>query len=196
MERPFLQHGDRYMFPVPGMLCAMFRGLDARLMRGRPGYSKSRAKTLDRLAVEWLARMLPGATTYTNLHYGGNELDGLVLFEDMAFVVEGKGSSISFQAQRGDTGQLVNKIRKSVETALEQGIRAREFILGPGESVFCDERGREVVRLPEGAVREVQIVNPTIHERLGTGHSSRVSGYADSFGTASFHGRSTSTTSG
>jgi hypothetical protein len=168
VERPFLRHGDRYMLPVPGMLLRdVFTVLDARLMRGRPGYSKSRATTLDELAVQWLASMLPGATSYTNLHYGEDELDGLVLFEDMAFVVEGKGSAISFQARRGDIGRLVNEIRRSVEEALEQGIRAREFILGPEESVFFDDRGKEILRLGEGTVREVQIVNPTIHELAG-----------------------------
>lgn len=168
VERPFLQHGDRYMLAVPGMLTRdIFTVFDGRLMRGRPGYSKSRAKTLDSLAVGWLASMLPGATTHTNLHYGEDELDGLVLFEDMAFVVEGKGSTISFQARRGDVDRLVNEIRRSVEEALEQGVRAREFILAPSESVFFSEDGSEILRLADGAVREVQIVNPTLHELAG-----------------------------
>lgn len=168
VERPFLQHGDRYMLPVPGMLVRdIFTVFDARLMRERPGYPKSRAKTLDRLAVELLASMLPGAETYTNLHYGPDELDGLVLFEDIAFVVEGKGSAISFQARRGDLNRLVNEIRRSVGEALEQGVRARDFILAPGESVFFDSHGSELVRLSDSAVREVHIVNPTIHEFAG-----------------------------
>jgi hypothetical protein len=85
----------------------------------------------------------------------------------MAFVVEGKGSAISFQARRGDVGRLVNEIRRSVGEALEQGIRARDFILAPGDSVFLDDRGNEILRLAEGTVREVQIVNPTIHELAG-----------------------------
>ena len=168
VERPFLKHGDRYMLPVPGMLSRdIFTVFDARLMRARPGYPQSRAKTLDRLAVELIGSALPGADTYTNLHYGPDELDGLVVFEDIAFVVEGKGSAISFQARRGDLNRLVNEIRRSVEEALDQGVRARDFILAPGESVFLDSRGSEVVRLPDGAIREVHIVNPTIHELAG-----------------------------
>jgi hypothetical protein len=145
----------------------IFTVFDARLMQERPGYSKSRAKTLDQLAVELLASMLPGAETYTNLHYGPDELDGLVLFEDMAFVVEGKGSAISFQARRGDLNRLVNEIRRSVGEALDQGVRARDFILSPGESVFFDSHGSELVGLSDGSVREVHIVNPTIHEFAG-----------------------------
>jgi hypothetical protein len=167
-ERPFLKHDDRYMLPVPGMLVRdIFTVFDARLMRERPGYSKSRAKTLDRLAVDLIASVLPGAESYTNLFYGPDELDGLVLFEDLAFVVEGKGSAISFQARRGDVDRLVNEIRRSVGEALDQGLRARNFILGPGESVFVDEHGRELVRLDDGDVREIYIVNPTIHELAG-----------------------------
>jgi hypothetical protein len=168
VEQPFLQHGDRYMLPVPGMLVRdIFTVFDARLMRERPGYPKSQAKTLDRLAVELLASALPGAEIYTNLHYGPDELDGLVLFEDIAFVVEGKGSAISFQARRGDLERLVNEIRRSVEEALDQGVRARDFILAPGDSVFFDGHGSELVRLSDGAIREVHIVNPTIHELAG-----------------------------
>jgi hypothetical protein len=168
VEQPFLRHGDRYMLPVPGMLLRdIFTVFDARLMRARPGYSRSRAKTLDRLAVELIGRALPGAMTYTNLFYGPDELDGLVLFEDIAFVVEGKGSTISFQARRGDLDRLVNEIRRSVEEALDQGVRARDFILAPGESVFLDSRGGDLVRLPDGAVRQVHIVNATIHELAG-----------------------------
>jgi hypothetical protein len=168
VEHPILRHGDRYIVPVPGMLLRdVFTVFDARLMRVRPGYSKSRALTLDTLAVHWLQSMLPGSTAYTNLKYNGAEVDGLVLFEDVAFVVEGKGSDLSFQARRGDVKRLTNEIRRSVGEAFKQGDRVREFILGPGDSVFVDEDQAEVVRIPEGLVSEVLIVNPTIHELGG-----------------------------
>ncbi len=168
VERPILKHAGRYLVPVLGMLVRdTVALLDGRLIRENTSYSKSRAKTLDRLAVECLASMLPGATTYTNLFYDGTELDGFVLFENTAFVVEGKGSAISFQAQRGDVRRLKSEIRDAVQTAWEQGARARDFILTPGDTVFLDEHGNELVRLPTGTVTEVQIVNPTIHELAG-----------------------------
>lgn len=170
VERPFLRLDDRFALPVPGMLLRdLFSVLDRRLIEGRPGYSKRRAKTLDKLAVEWIAKMLPGSSALTNLHYREDELDGLVVFEDVALVIEGKGSAISYQAHRGDVKRLVREIKRSVEEALEQGVRARDFILGPDEAVFRDDRGVEMLRLAPGAIREVHIVNPTIHELVGLG---------------------------
>jgi hypothetical protein len=168
IEQPFLVHDDRYLLAVPGMLVRdTVALLDGRLIRDNPSYSKSRAKTLDRLAVGYLARMLPGAVTHTNLFYDDAELDGLVLFEDIAFIVEGKGSSVSTQAQRGDVRRLVTDIRDAVQTAWEQGARARRFISAPGDTVFFDEHGNELVRIEEGAVHETHIVTPTIHELAG-----------------------------
>ncbi len=167
VERPFLEFGGRYLLAVPGMVLRdAVALLEDRFMRGKAGFSKSRARTLDVLAVEYLASMLPGAAAYTHLFYEGVELDGLVLFEDVAFVVEGKGSSLSVQGHRGDVRRLVSDIRDAVACAWEQGARARAFILG-GEAVFRDEAGTEVVRTQRGSIKEVFIVNPTLHELGG-----------------------------
>ena len=167
-DRPFLEYQGQYMLALPG---ALSRDVDAllesRLLASSRGFSKQRAKTLDRLAVGYLGRLLPGAETYANLLYEGAELDGLVLFDRTALVVEGKGSGISVQGQRGDTKRLLRDIENAVEGAWRQGARAREYLLRPGEAVFTDERGTEVLRIPSGRVREVIIVNPTLHELAG-----------------------------
>lgn len=167
-ERPFLEHEGEYLLGLPG---AMTRDVDtlleSRVLKGSPGFSKQRAKTLDRLAVEYLSRLLPGAATHTNLHYEGTELDGLVLFERTALVVEGKGSRISVQGQRGDTMRLRRDLENAVEDAWRQGSRARDFLRRARDPVFTDERGVEVLRIPSGQVREVIIVNPTLHELAG-----------------------------
>jgi len=178
-QRPFLRQGDRYALPVPGRLIRdPFTLLDDRLMRGTSSYAKSRAKTLDNLAVGLIAGILPGSAQYTGLHYGEYELDGLVLFEDIAFVVEGKASALSVPARRGDVRRLVSEVRGSVEEAAKQGARARDFLLAEGESVFYDDSGNELVRIPEDVVREVQIVNPTLHE-FG-GHAPQLSRFKSS----------------
>jgi len=167
-DRPFLEYQGEYLLALPG---AMSRDVDAllesRLLAGNPGFSKQRAKTLDRLAVEYLGRLLPGAATYSNLHYEGTELDGLVLFDRTAMVVEGKGSGISVQGQRGDTARLLRDIENAVEDAWRQGSRAREYLLRKGDAVFTNEHGTEVLRIPSGGVRDVIIVNPTLHELAG-----------------------------
>lgn len=167
-DRPFLEYQGQYMLALPGALSRDVNTLlESRLLAGSRSFSRQRAKTLDRLAVGYLGRLLPGAESYANLHYEGTELDGLVLFDRTALVVEGKGSGISVQGQRGDLARLLRDIQDAVEDAWRQGSRAREYLLRAADTVFTDERGTEVLRIPPGRVREVIIVNPTLHELAG-----------------------------
>ncbi len=124
--RPFLEYENEYLLALPGALTRdVDRLLESRLLADNRGFSKRRARTLDRLALEYLARMLPGATTYANVFYGDAETDGLVLFERTAIVVEGKASGISPQGQRGDLVRLQRDLEDAVEDAWRQGARAR-----------------------------------------------------------------------
>jgi hypothetical protein len=167
-DRPFLEYQGQYMLALPGALGRdVDTLLESRLLAGSRGFSKQRAKTLDGLAVGYLGRLLPGAETYANLHYEGAELDGLVLFDRTALVVEGKGNGISVQGQRGDTKRLLRDIENAVEGAWRQASRAREYLLRTGDAVFTDEHGLEILRIPSGGVRDVIIVNPTLHELAG-----------------------------
>jgi hypothetical protein len=165
---PFLECRGQYMLAIPG---AIDRDgptlLEERLLRGRPAFSRQRAALLDQLAVGYLTDLLPGARSWTNLFYADTELDGLVLFDSLAFVVEGKGGGISVQGQRGDSRRLRRDLEESVEEAWRQGARAREYITGDQDAVFRDEHGTEVVRVAAGSVSEVIVLNPTKHEMAG-----------------------------
>jgi hypothetical protein len=171
--KPFLKFNDEYILTIPGAI-----GRDSpvlfedALISGKPRFSQQRAKTLDQLAVRHLTALLPGATAVTNVFYEGNELDGLVLFDDVVLIVEGKGSALSVQGQRGDVRRLKRDIEDAVEDAWKQGARARDYILRQGDSVFVDEAGKEVVRIPSGAVSAVFVVNPTLHDLAG--HASQL----------------------
>lgn len=170
VERPILSFGDRYFLTVPGMLLRdPLLVLEDRFLEHNTNFSRSRARVLDRLAVRYIASMLPGSSAFTNLYYEGAELDGLVLFEDVAFVIEGKGTALSTQALRGDVTRLARDAARATEEAWKQGARARSFILADGDSVFCDEDGNEVTTIGAGSIKDVYIVNPTLHELGGHG---------------------------
>ena len=140
-------------------------------MGGVSTFSKARAKTLDRLAIDYLTALLPGSEGFTNLYYDGVELDGLVIFESTAFVVEGKGSALSIQAQRGDLVRLGRDLGRAVEEAWTQGARARDYLFREKDVIFVDEGGSEVLRIPAGTIEEVFIVNPTLHGSRDTHRS-------------------------
>jgi hypothetical protein len=168
VERPFLELGGRFVMVVPGMVLRdTVALLEDRFLRGVTKFSKARAETLDRLAVDYLTTLLPGSEGFTHLHYDDAELDGLVIFEKTAFVVEGKGSALSVQAQRGDLVRLASDLGHAVEDAWVQGARAREYLLQDGDATFLDERGSELLRLAQGSIEEVVIVNPTLHQLAG-----------------------------
>jgi len=171
--KPFLKFNDDYILTMPGAI-----GRDSpvlfedALISGKPSFSQQRAKTLDQLAIRHLSSLLPGATAITNVFYEGNELDGLVLFADVVLIVEGKGSALSVQGQRGDVRRLKRDIEDAVEDAWKQGARARDYILRQGDSVFADQTGKEVIRIPSGAVSAAFVVNPTLHDLAG--HASQL----------------------
>jgi hypothetical protein len=136
--------------------------LEHRLLAGRPNFPRHRAKTLDRLAIGYLTDVLPGAAAYTNLFYEGAELDGLVLFDDIAVVIEGKAGGMSVPARRGDVRRLREDIQRNVEDAWRQAARARVYLLRDEDSIFRNEDGEVVLRVRAGSVRDVVIVNPTL----------------------------------
>lgn len=167
-ERPFLEHDGMYLLALSAALSRDVATLmESRILAARPGFAKQRAATLDRLAIGYLVTLLPGAAAHLNLHYEGAELDGLVLFERTAVVLEGKASRISAAGLRGDLERLRADVGRAVEDAWRQGARARDYLLRAGDSVFTNEGGQEILRIPSGQVREVIIVNPTLHELGG-----------------------------
>jgi hypothetical protein len=168
VERPFFEFGGRYVLAVPGMVLRdAVALLEDRFMSGVGGFSKARAKTLDVLAVGYLTGLLPGSQGHTNLFYADAEVDGLVIFEDIAFVIEGKGTGLSVAAQRGDIVRLQRDLGRAVQEAWVQGARARDHLLGDDDAVFHDANGQEMLRIVAGAVSDVFIVNPTLHELAG-----------------------------
>jgi hypothetical protein len=173
VHRPFVEFEGRYILPVPGMVLRDTLSLfERRLLRDVRSFSASRAKALDALAVKYLTDVLPASRPFTNLHYGGNELDGLVLFERTAILVEGKGTPLSPAAQRGDVERLKRDVTKAVEDAWRQGKRAREYLLTSAPAIFTDDRGREILRVQPGEVDAVIVVNPTLHQLAG--HASQL----------------------
>jgi hypothetical protein len=140
-ERPFLEHHGTYLLALPAALSRDVDTLmESQVLAARPGFARQRAATLDRLAIAYLSTLVPGAASYANLYYEGNELDGLVLFERTAIVVEGKASQISVAGQRGDLERLRADVGRAVEEAWRQGARAREYLLDDGDSVFTNQR--------------------------------------------------------
>lgn len=170
-HHPVVKRGDRYTIPVAALLGRELPSvLESHAGSHIRKFSERRAEVLDRLAVEAVARVLPGCSSYTSLYYrieeAGEkkrpELDGLVLFDDVALVVEGKGSPLGRSSLRGDVARLRSEMKRTVAAAFQQGDRAAKYLLS-GSAVFEDQKGDVVVEVDSEALRHVFVLNPTIH---------------------------------
>lgn len=170
--RPFVRYGDRYMLPVPGILSReMSAVMEPHVKPHLSKFEDWRAKQLDEEAVSHLVRMLPGAQAWTSLYYWVEEdgqrkrveLDGLVLYEGIGFILEGKANPLAPPSLRGDVKRLRNEIKKTVERAFQQAIRAKNYV-SSGKVTFENERGDIVVEIDGSALDRIYTINPTLHE--------------------------------
>ncbi len=109
-------------------------------------YSKHRGTYLEDQALGHLRHVFPTAQVYEGFEYfspdpdSGDESapsgytklvegDGLVIVDDVAFVVEAKAKPLSEKANRGVAPRLASELRKIVTEASEQAERLRSLIV-------------------------------------------------------------------
>lgn len=166
--RPFVSWAGRYLLPAPGIVGREYVTLIERhLNQPSRNFHKRRAHLIDEYTVGLIASLFPGGRSYGPLFYtpaGGDEVetDGLILWDDVAVVVEGKGARLGASVERGDVARLRSDIASTIEHAWEQGKRVREQLLSENGVEFRTESG-EIVRIEPGEISSVLVVNPTVH---------------------------------
>jgi len=172
LSGPIVPVGDRFLAPVMGLLRRDLTELLERLVLShRPKFPARRAKTLDRLAVECLEGVFPGARTYVSAYYpiegddraARAEADGLVLWNDVCFVLEGKGKPLSPQGKRGDVKRIQADLQASLAEAWNQGNRVIEYLQRARPAVFYDDRGAELCSVDGSSIVYAKVITPTIH---------------------------------
>jgi hypothetical protein len=167
---PFLRHGQRCYLPDFDYISGYIVPLLEPHLTEKKRFSKHRANTVDRLAISCLRQMLPGAEAYQHVLYasreGGKEyqaeLDGLVLFDEVAFILEGKASKLSLQSRQGDLERLRRDLSRSIGEAWLQGRRARGYLDSAPIASFKDEQGKTFVVDAE-RISKVFVVVPTLY---------------------------------
>lgn len=118
-------------------------------------YLKVRREYYERKAVEYLEKATGSDRVYRNLYYPDEkgeraELDGLIVFDERIFLIEVKGGRFSSSARRGSVDRLKSDLEGLIQEPFDQARRARDHLERAAPAVFCDERGREVIRLEKG----------------------------------------------
>ncbi|MGO8928195.1 MAG: hypothetical protein ACLQU3_15100 [Limisphaerales bacterium] len=140
---PFIGHGERYMCPNRKLfLWAIQPRLEGALKAASGStklfnrYSDRRADYLEKEALRLLAQALGGVKTYQSLKYKWvedgyqreGELDGLVIYDDVAFLVEAKAGAFPLKARRGYDRAIIENLKALVTEAHGQGLNAQKYL--------------------------------------------------------------------
>ena len=130
-------------------------------------YARLREGLLTDMTVEALNSIFPGATAVKNVYYadddsGRAETDGLLLYDDIAIVIEAKAGALSFRARQGRSDRIKRDFGALVGKAFSQARRTAEFIERNPNGCFTDEHGKPVLSLQNRSIRKVYLLNPVL----------------------------------
>ena len=132
-------------------------------------YNRHRSKFLETKSLELLAKRLPGATVHHDLTYSvrnelSNEtqfqLDGMLIYDSILFLVEAKAGSLSPEARRG-APSFLEDLETIVGEAHKQALRALRYLESAEQVTF---RQREVgqIRVRRGDFTRVILVTSSL----------------------------------
>ena len=152
--------------------------VEALLAAHAPNWPAARARAVDRHALQLLARALPGARALNNVLIDGpsspEEIDGILVYEDVAIVVEGKGAPLKLAARRGSVEKLTAQLSELIGQGHRQLERDRDYVLGGRPARFYDRSGACVLTLDGSAVWRCYQLMPTLDGLGNAGVSMRL----------------------
>jgi len=154
--RPIVHHDGRYLCPAVALLLwGAKTALEDLLNPDSPRatnkdgriwekYQKHRANNLVSEGAKLISEILKNCESYQSLKYQfekngqlkEHDLDGLMLYDKYAFLIEGKAGSLTEPAKRGAPKRIVSDIKKLLAESHEQATRAEEYISTNEEPVF------------------------------------------------------------
>jgi hypothetical protein len=158
-----------------GYLVALFHLFSTELSRllerifaRAPGlhYYRARGEELEESALVMLDNVFPDATVVHGGKYRGDqageliEVDGIVLWHDIAIVVEGKGGYLSARSRRGDEAAAIGDYRDTIGDGFFQAARLLRRLERDGRVELVDDSGRTTT-LDGRLIRRAYVVIPT-----------------------------------
>lgn len=186
-DAPILKDGTgNHLCASTGDLFYSLRPRMEQAFKGSSGtwnrYERGRAKFLETDSVRLLREILRPAVSHENLFYKVDgdefELDGILVVDTVAFLVEAKAGRLTDPARRGAPARLKSDLEKIVGDAGEQLARVRGLItsegrlegrLGDGTTVSVDcSRVRRVFSI-NVVLEDMNWIAPTLWEVLASG---------------------------
>lgn len=162
--RPIVHHDGHYLCPATALLLWGAKAALEELLN--PGsqravnkdgriwekYQKHRSDYLVSEGVKLISEMLEHGKSYQNLKYQfeengqtkKDELDGLVLYDKCAFLIEGKAGILTEPAKRGAPKRIISDIEKLIVESHVQATRAEKYMSATEEPAFNLQDGQEL----------------------------------------------------
>ncbi len=130
-------------------------------------YIRRRENVLTEMTLDRLSAVFPGAECGSNLYYKTGEqdraeTDGLLLVDDVAFIIEAKAGALSFSARSGSASRIKRDFGALVDKAFTQALRTADFIRNHPNGTFTDERGNPQIQLRNRPIRRIYLINPVL----------------------------------
>jgi 6-pyruvoyl-tetrahydropterin synthase len=111
-----------------------------------------------------LLEKLIGGKVYPKLKYQKDkEIDGIILTEDYAFLIEIKGKKKRIIAGVQDILSLTKEdIKSSINMAFEQTKRAQDYLESQTEVEFKDKDGNAVLRINKKTLKKIYLINVSL----------------------------------
>jgi hypothetical protein len=138
-------------------------------------YQSKRADCLEEKALKYFEQLLPNAKVYHKLFYqmeenGQNkrlETDGLILYDNNLFILEGKAGTLSLSARRGGLERMKKDAADLIDSAYSQALRTKKYIESTENPCFEYENGSKALTIQDkNKIENVFLVNVTL-ESLG-----------------------------
>jgi hypothetical protein len=171
-KRPFIEiEGKYYCFDYYSFIDNFYRTIQKTVSRLDNGYNWNavQKEASENMVAELFQSLLPGCTVYYNNYYPKGkskkqlcENDLLVIYYDVAIIVEVKAGSFVYTAPLVDHEQHIKSYKKLIEEPDLQCKRTYDYLLSNDTSTLYTESGEEKARIAKAALSDVYMLSVTI----------------------------------
>lgn len=183
-KKPIIRWDSNYLLPIANLLVQNMRfALESAVKEDSAyweTYQRGRSGYLEEQALQLLSNALGGCEYHLNLSYPKPnsqqgeeaELDGLITFDNVLFLVECRARTMSLPARRG-APSVTEDLKRIVIEAHNQALRAREYVrnakppvfrLANGQTLTLDVSKIKQAFLVTVSLDSLSVFTPVLHE--------------------------------
>ncbi|MBI2471916.1 MAG: preprotein translocase subunit SecA [Planctomycetes bacterium] len=176
-KRPFIKlKGRYYCFELFSLYDNLYRTIQHVILQIKPEYRQiwndKQQELSERIPLQLLGRLLPGATVLNSIYYfwhaspgkskGWCEADALLIYEDHLFIIEIKAGAFTYTPPATDFQAYIESLKNLVIKPAEQGKRFLEYLRSDKEVLLYDSYHTEIGKISRGDFEHVTICAVTL----------------------------------